>query len=67
MDIINLLEVTMVSKPLTLSGYEDISRGKVFTKGFLLNYGGPEKRKNILLVLWNSQNTLHSTFNTAGI
>lgn len=51
MDIISLLEVIMVSKPLTLSGYEDISREKVFTKVFLLNCGGPEKWKNVLLVV----------------
>lgn len=50
MDIINLLEVIMVSKPLTFSGYEDISTEKIFTKIFFLNYGGPEKWKTVLLV-----------------
>lgn len=67
MDIINLLEVTTVSNPLTLSGYEDISREMYSTKVLLLNYWGPEKWKNLLLVLWNSQTTLHGIFNTAGI
>lgn len=51
MNIINLLEEIMVSKPLTLSGCEDTSWEKVFTKVFLLNYGGPEKWKNVLLVI----------------
>lgn len=50
MGIINPMEVIMVSKPLTLSGYEDFSRENVF-KGIPFELWGLEKWKNELLVV----------------
>lgn len=40
----------MVSKPLTLSGYEDFSRENVF-KDTPFELWGPEKWKDVLLVV----------------